>query len=130
MSGFPKRETVERLRAIYKKGTRVELENMDDIQAPPKGTRGTVMYVDDIGSVHVRWDTGSTLALAYGVDSAWILPSVTTKCAGKEQVWDSREDAMECFLDAMLECEGSESGRYALIYAKLKAGADYASDED
>lgn len=74
MNGFPKRETIERLRAIYKKGTRVELENMDDIQAPPKGTRGTVLFVDDIGSVHVRWDTGSTLALAYGVDSAWILP--------------------------------------------------------
>ena len=37
--------------------------------APPAGTCGTVSYVDDIGSIHVNWDTGSTLAIVYGVDS-------------------------------------------------------------
>ena len=41
----------------------------DDIMAPPAGTCGTVSYVDDIGSIHVNWDTGSTLAIVYGVDS-------------------------------------------------------------
>lgn len=41
---------------------------MDDIQAPPIGTKGTVIGVDDIGSIMVRWDNGSGLNLAYGED--------------------------------------------------------------
>ena len=47
----------------YPKGTRVQLTHMDDIQAPPIGTLGTVMGVDDIGSIMVLWDTGSTLSV-------------------------------------------------------------------
>ena len=73
MTGFPSRSTIEYLRSVYKEGTRVELVSMDDFQAPPKGTRGTVMFVDDIGSIHVIWDTGSTLAVAYGEDSCTIV---------------------------------------------------------
>ena len=130
MNSFPSKATIEHLRSMYKEGTRVQLEYMDDVQAPPKGTKGTVQFVDDIGSVHVKWDNGSTLALTYGADSAWILATVTTKCAGAEHVWDSREDALEFFFEGMLECEGSEADRYARIYAKLKAGETYASDEE
>lgn len=62
------RELVKRLRERYTDGTRVELVEMDDPQAPPKGTRGTVWAVDDIGSIHVHWDNGSGLSLIYGVD--------------------------------------------------------------
>ena len=42
---------------------------MDDPQAPPIGTHGTVIGVDDIGSIMVRWDNGSGLSVAYGEDS-------------------------------------------------------------
>ena len=42
---------------------------MDDIQAPPVGTKGTVRGVDDIGSIMVSWDNGSSLSVAYGEDS-------------------------------------------------------------
>ena len=62
------RETVDRLRREYPIGCRVELIKMDDIQAPPIGTRGTVRGVDDIGSIMVRWDNGSSLSVAYGED--------------------------------------------------------------
>ena len=130
MNTFPSKATIVHLRSVYKKGARVQLEYMDDVQAPPKGTKGTVLFVDDIGSVHVKWDNGSSLALAYGADSACILATVTTKCAGKEHVWDSREEALEFFLNGMLECEGSEADRYARIYAKLRSGETYASDEE
>jgi hypothetical protein len=41
---------------------------MDDVQAPPVGTRGTVLGVDDIGSVMVHWDNGSSLHVVYGED--------------------------------------------------------------
>lgn len=130
MNGIPSRKELENLRTMYRKGTRVELVSMDDFQAPPVGTRGTVIGVDDIGSIMVRWDNGSSLSLAYGVDSCWILFTVTTKCYGEEKVWDSRQEAMNYFLEGMLSCEGSEADRYARIYSQLRNGANYASDED
>ncbi|HRS66935.1 MAG TPA: DUF4314 domain-containing protein [Spirochaetia bacterium] len=65
---FPSRETVERIRAQYPVGCRVELVKMDDIQAPPVGTKGTVTGVDDSGSIMVSWDNGSTLHIVYGED--------------------------------------------------------------
>ena len=68
MFGIP-REIVERLKKQYPAGCRVELLHMDDSQAPPVGTKGTVIGVDDIGSIMVRWDNGSGLSVAYGEDS-------------------------------------------------------------
>ena len=65
---FPKKDVVERLKQRYPKGCRVRLVQMDDIQAPPVGTLGTVECVDDTGSIFVRWDNGSGLAVVYGVD--------------------------------------------------------------
>ena len=56
------------LRRSYPKGTRVKLELMDDVQAPPKGTLGTVYGVDDTCSILVKWDNGSGLNVLYGVD--------------------------------------------------------------
>lgn len=65
---FPHRETVERIRREFPVGCRVELLHMDDPQAPPIGTLGTVIGVDDTGSVMVRWDNGSGLHVVYGED--------------------------------------------------------------
>ena len=68
MMSFISKTALLRLREIYNPGTRVELVKMDDFQAPPPGTRGTVRGVDDIGSIMVSWDTGSSLSVAYGED--------------------------------------------------------------
>ena len=65
---FPSKEIVERIRKEYPVGTRVELVQMDDPQAPLVGTKGTVRGVDDIGSIMVAWDNGSGLSVAYGED--------------------------------------------------------------
>ena len=65
---FPSKEVVERIRKEFPSGTRVELLQMDDPQAPPIGTQGTVMGVDDIGSIMVAWDNGSGLSVAFGED--------------------------------------------------------------
>ena len=67
------KKQVERLREQYPQGTRVELIRMDDPQAPPVGTRGTVIGVDDIGTIHVKWETGSSLGIAYGEDQCRVL---------------------------------------------------------
>lgn len=62
------REELRKLRKEYPAGARVELIKMDDAQAPPVGTQGTVQGVDDIGSVLVQWDNGSQLNVVYGED--------------------------------------------------------------
>lgn len=65
---FPNKEMLEFLRREYPPGTRVRLTWMDDPQAPPLGTKGTVTGVDDMGSILVDWDNGSHLNVIYGVD--------------------------------------------------------------
>lgn len=75
---FPCKEIVERVRREYPVGMRVELVRMDDVQAPPIGTKGTVVGVDDTASIMVRWDNGSGLHVVYGEDrcrkiTKWLL---------------------------------------------------------
>ena len=65
---LPSRAIVERVRREYPVGCRVELLRMDDPQAPPIGTLGTVLGVDDTASVMVRWDNGGSLHVIYGED--------------------------------------------------------------
>ena len=66
---FPSREQIAVLQRQYPRGTKVELLGMDDPQAPPTGTMGEVMGVDDAGQLLVRWETGSSLSLISGIDS-------------------------------------------------------------
>lgn len=127
---FPNRETVERVRHEYPAGTRVELVKMDDVQAPPIGTRGTVTGVDDTASLIMKWDNGSGLNVVYGEDMVKKLDTVTTICYGEKEIWDSREDAVSFFLQAMAGSEGSERDRYVTIYTKLISGSDVCSDEE
>ena len=62
------REVLENLRREYPPGCRVELVKMDDPQAPPIGTLGTVIGVDSVGTIHVNWDNGCGFGCAYGED--------------------------------------------------------------
>lgn len=64
----PNEKIVKRIKALYPAGCRVELDKMDDVQAPPVGMQGTVLFVDDVGTIHVKWDTGGTLGIAFGED--------------------------------------------------------------
>lgn len=65
---FPNKEKVEQIRRMYPAGTRVELLAMDDPQAPPIGTLGTVLSVDDTASLIMRWDNGSGLNVVWQQD--------------------------------------------------------------
>ena len=65
---FPSKKIVELVRKQYPNGTRVELLKMDDAQAPPLGTKGTVTGVNDTASILVNWDNGSSLNVIYGED--------------------------------------------------------------
>lgn len=59
---------VQDLRKRFPTGTRVELLQMDDPQAPPIGTKGTAIGVDDIGSIAVDWDNGCGMNVVFGID--------------------------------------------------------------
>lgn len=62
------KEMINQLKEKYPIGTRVKLIEMEDDQAPPIGTLGTVYGIDDIGSILVKWDKGSTLNVIFRVD--------------------------------------------------------------
>ena len=68
MMKYPSKETIDAIRRAYPVGCTVELLEMNDPQAPPAGTRGKVIAVDDIGTIHVAWQTGGSLGIAYGED--------------------------------------------------------------
>lgn len=59
---------VKTLKSLYPNGTQVKLLEMEDPFAPPIGTLGTVIGVDDIGSILVSWDNGQSLNVLYGID--------------------------------------------------------------
>ena len=69
LNKFPNRETVEKLRREYPPGTRVELAHMNDPYSKlTTGDKGTVICVDDIGTIFCSWDSGSSLGIVYGED--------------------------------------------------------------
>lgn len=63
---YPSERTLEQIRRRYPAGCRVRLVRMDDVQAPPVGTLGTVIAVDDMGDVLIKWDNGSGLKVVFG----------------------------------------------------------------
>lgn len=69
MNKLPPKEIVENMRRRFAAGTRVELVRMNDLYSKLKpGDRGTVEFVDDIGTVFCSWDRGSSLGVVYGED--------------------------------------------------------------
>ncbi len=128
---FPDRETVERVRKTYPAGTRVALVRMEDPQAPPAGTKGTVKGVDDTGSLLMSWDNGSGLNVVYGEDEVRKLDPVKVTCYGRTEDWDDREDAIAFYREAFRGCDpgSSEHIRYITIWDALIAGEKECGDE-
>ena len=58
----------------YPVGTRIRLLHMDDPYSPvPDGTTGTVTFVDDMGTLHMKWDNGRSLGICLDEDSFEII---------------------------------------------------------
>lgn len=63
------RGRIEFYKERYPRGTRVQLDKMGDDPRPvPAGTKGTVVAVDDIGTLHVKFDNGRALGICPEVD--------------------------------------------------------------
>lgn len=56
------------LKEMFPVGCAVVCDHMQDEHGVPSGTKGKVVYIDDIGNIHVKWENCSSLALIYGVD--------------------------------------------------------------
>ncbi|MBO5931473.1 MAG: DUF4314 domain-containing protein [Clostridia bacterium] len=69
------KEALDRIRQQYTRGVRVELTKMNDPYRTDlvPGCRGTVRFVDDMGTIHVRWDVGSSLGVVYGEDACKLI---------------------------------------------------------
>ena len=69
------KEALNRIRQQYTSGARVELTKMNDPYRTDlvPGCRGTVRFVDDMGTIHVRWDIGSSLGVVYGEDTCKLI---------------------------------------------------------
>ena len=74
MNGWKTHEQVQRIKEQYPPGTRVRLNHMNDPQAVPDGTEGTVQMVDDQGQLLMAWDNGRALSLIPGEDSFSVIP--------------------------------------------------------
>ena len=73
------RKMVNFIKEQYPPGTRIRLNSMDDPYAPIlPGTQGEVDFVDDIGTIHMKWDNGRTLGIVPGEDSFTVLPPKLT----------------------------------------------------
>lgn len=67
---------IETIRKKYPSGTIIRLANMVDEQAVPSGTIGIVNKVDDMGTIHMFWENGSTLGLIEVIDEFEIVKEV------------------------------------------------------
>ena len=120
------KKQVERVREQYPQGTRVELIRMDDPQAPPVGTRGTVTAVDDIGTIHVKWDTGSSLGIAYGEDQCRVLVGEFTDTV-RRQILAVRETGETNMFDVpMVQQIANRLGYYELVLFLIDHRKEYA----
>ena len=67
---FPNKNYLEQLRKQYPVGTKIRLISMRNEKHPIlPGTIGEVTHIDDLGSIHMKWQNGSSLALIPEVDS-------------------------------------------------------------
>lgn len=76
------REQIRRTKEQYPPGTRIRLNSMEDPQAVPAGTEGTVLAVDDAGQLLMKWDNGRSLSLIPGVDSFQKIPKLEEQTDG------------------------------------------------
>lgn len=74
MNKIPTMQEIIALNEKYPKGTRVKMIEMrQDAHPVPFGTMGTVVGVDDLGTIHVLWDNHSTLGIVEDIDEFEII---------------------------------------------------------
>ena len=119
---IPSEKELDRIRRDYPVGTIIELISMSDKFAPPKGTLGEIIGVDDLGDLEMLWSTGSSLKVILSEDRIRKVNGAITICYGHREYWRSRKEAADYFLEGISASDGSECERYSKIYAELICG--------
>ncbi len=89
------REQIEIIKKKYPSGTRIQLlSTMNDMQGVEEGTKGTVIHVDDIGTIHMRWDNGRGLGLIPGEDNFKVLSRPDEEMKESENQSKEQEEGM------------------------------------
>ena len=60
---------------IAKVGMRIRMLSMEDEFPVDEGMEGTIYNIDDLGTLHVKWDDGRNLGIIPGIDEYQVLPS-------------------------------------------------------
>jgi hypothetical protein len=84
---------VKSIKEKYLPGTRVKLIHMDDPYHPvPDNTCGTVTEVDDVGTVHAKFDNGSGLGICLEVDKVEIIEIPYVR-----KLYRTGKDSISCY---------------------------------
>lgn len=68
------RRRIESIKQRYPEGTRICVDSMGDDPRPIESEiKGTVIWVDDIGTVHCNFDNGRRFGLIVGEDSFHVI---------------------------------------------------------
>ena len=119
---IPSEKELERIRREYPVGTIIELIEMSDKFAPPVGTLGEVIGVDDVGDLEIRWSTGSSLKVILSEDRIRKVNGAITISNGHREYWRSRNQATDYFLERISASDGSECERYSKSTQSLFVG--------
>lgn len=90
------RKMAESTKKLYPPGTRIELISMKDPYTPvTSGTRGTVKFVDSMGTIFPQWDNGRTLGVVTGEDTFRKLTQEEIEAENQSSANDENEDLDE-----------------------------------
>lgn len=88
------RRFIQRMKDIYPPGTKILLLQMGDDPHPIEaGTRGIVVGVDDIGTLHCHFDNGRQFGIVPGEDTFRKLTE--EELAEEQEMTDSQDFGME-----------------------------------
>lgn len=112
---------VKTIKAHYPEGTRIRLNFMDDIQAPPVGTFGTVRGVDSLGDILVDWDNGSKLKLIVGEDDFSVVKNEALSADKKKRLANfidkaDDEEEVKTYMNGLLNEDAPK--RYSDVYTE------------
>ena len=105
------RKEVEEIKKNYKRGMRLRMtKDMIDRynQGLPKGSCGTVTGVDDAGTIHMKWDSGSSLGIAPDVDQFEVIPHDTNNLGWRITDFGQQMDKADELIEFISENGGTE----------------------
>lgn len=116
---------IKRIKEQYPKGTEIELISMGDSQAVPSGTHGIVDFVDDMGTIQMTWDNGSSLGLVVGEDQFRVISKSKIKELSCSEVKELRDRNYEFLI---LQGCGGELSEWVDGFTKMLKDEGIAKD--